>query len=123
MKKNLLPLVVTLSIILVCLCLLPTKAHAASESDLTFERNSDGASYYVLDCSTSASGALTIPATHNGKPVTSIGVDAFYGCTGLTSVTIPDSVTSIGEYAFGGCTGLTSVIIPNSVTSISEYAF
>ena len=55
--------------------------------------------------------------------VTSIGVSAFNGCTGLTSVTIPDSVTSIGGYAFYGCTGLTSVTIPDSVTSISEYTF
>ena len=55
--------------------------------------------------------------------ITSIGNNAFRGCTGLTSVMIPNSVTSIGDYAFKGCTGLTSVTIPNSVTSIGEYAF
>ena len=48
---------------------------------------------------------------------------AFAYCSGLTSVTIPNSVTSIGEHAFYGCSGLTSVTIPNSVTSIGEYAF
>jgi hypothetical protein len=58
-----------------------------------------------------------------GSSVTSIGQQAFYNCSGLTSVTIPNSVTSIGEYAFSGCTGLTSVTIPNSVTSIGERAF
>ena len=47
----------------------------------------------------------------------------FSGCTGLTSITIPDSITSIGAYAFSGCTGLTSITIPNSVTSIVTYAF
>ena len=43
-----------------------------------------------------------------GENVKSIGKNAFSGCTGLTSITIPNSVTSIGESAFSGCTGLTS---------------
>ena len=55
--------------------------------------------------------------------VKSIGDDAFYGCSGLTSVTIPDSVTSIRNYVFYGCSGLTSVTIPDSVTSIGVHAF
>ena len=55
--------------------------------------------------------------------VTNIGENAFYNCSGLTSVTIPNSVTSIGKSAFYGCSGLTSVTIPNSVTSIGKAAF
>ena len=57
------------------------------------------------------------------RKVTSIGNYAFYLCSKLTSVTIPNSVTSIGEGAFQSCSGLTSVTIPNSVTSIGGSAF
>ena len=75
----------------------------------------------------SVSGAVVIPSsvTNNGTTysVTSIGYSAFYSCSGLTSITIPNSVTSIGTYAFWRCSGLTSITIPNSVTSISEWAF
>ena len=80
-------------------------------------------SYY----SNEYSGNVVIPSSvvYNGNtyPVTSIGSEAFYYCSGLTSVTIPNSVTSIGSSAFYDCYGLTSVTIPNSVTSIGEWAF
>ena len=55
--------------------------------------------------------------------VTSIGFCAFGRCSGLTNLTIPSSVTSIGWSAFEGCSGLTSLTIPSSVTSIGGSAF
>jgi surface protein len=55
--------------------------------------------------------------------VTAIDNVAFFNCTGLTSVTIPETVTSIGNTTFKNCTSLTSITIPNSVTSIGVYAF
>ena len=55
--------------------------------------------------------------------VTSIDKEAFYNCTGLTSITIPNSVTSIGDRAFELCSNLTSITIPEGVTSIGDYAF
>ena len=72
--------------------------------------------------------ALTLPASftaYNGTLVKEyeIAERAFYGCTALKSVTIPESVTGIGHYAFSDCFGLTSVIIPDSVTSIGSFAF
>ena len=66
---------------------------------------------------------LEIPSTYKGKPITSIGDNAFSNRDSLTSVTIPDSVTCIGEWAFYDCDGLASIIIPDSVTTIDSYAF
>ena len=94
-----------------------------SKEDRTVE-----VTYYFSDNNQSyVKGDLIIPERflYNGKTykVTSIGDRAFYDCSGLTSVEIPNSVTSIGRSAFSDCSGLTSVEIPNSVTSIGEYAF
>ncbi len=62
----------------------------------------------------------TIPSDGS---VTKISNYAFYGCTGLISITIPDNFTSIGDFAFLGCSGLKNITIPDSVTFIGECAF
>ena len=119
MKKSIICImVVALSLFLLSFC-----AAAASGSDLTFELNDDGNSYYVSCCDKSAQGELMIPAKYNGKTVADIGYKAFENCRNLTSITIPEGITSIGRDAFRSCTSLTRIIIPDSVTSIGNRAF
>ena len=72
--------------------------------------------YAFYSCSSLTS--VTIP-----NSVTSIGASAFYFCNSLPSVTIPNSVMSIGGSAFYNCFSLESVTIPDSVTSIGNSAF
>lgn len=83
--------------------------------------------YYSTAISGTIPADLTIPTTlyvgETPYTVTSIGSSAFYNCSGLTSITIPEGVTSIGNSAFMRCSGLTSITIPRSVTRIDLYAF
>ena len=68
-------------------------------------------------------GRLTVPSELGGYPVTGLGESAFYNCTGLTDVTIPNGVTHIGPRAFSCCSGLVNVTIGSGVTSIEPYVF
>jgi hypothetical protein len=63
---------------------------------------------------------ITAVEFHN---ITSIGNEAFAGCSNITSITLPDGLTRIGKYAFQSCLNLTSITIPASVTTIGKYAF
>ena len=107
---------------------LPVLAEEVEIDGINYDLNADARQATVIAKSSARySGEVVIPESveYEGAAysVESIGYRAFYECSGLTSVTIPNSVTSIGAAAFRGCYALTSVTIPNSVTSIENWAF
>ena len=106
---------------------LTTWAQQYSFGGLQYEPTSVVYNYVSVTKCLTTTGALTIPSTvvlyGTTYTVNSIGSSAFENCSGLTEVTIPESVTSIGSSAFSGCSGLTEITIPNSVTSIYGNAF
>ena len=124
-----------LTTIAALLCSLTANAHdfevggiyytITSSADLTVKVTYRG--NYSDSYSNEYSGAVTIPSTvtYNSKSysVTSIGNYAFYECSSLTTIILPEGVTSIGERAFSGCSSLTSITLPDGMTSIEYCAF
>lgn len=127
------------------LTLLPAAAFAASAPESDFEYGVDKNTATITKYK-GAGGAVEIPATLGGYPVTGIQMQAFIECASLKSVSMPESMTWIGDSAFAGCTGLeqvefspnltaigsksfyscsdlTSVVVPDKVTSIGSLAF
>ena len=120
-----------LTTIVVLLCSLATSAHDFEVSGIYYNITSStdqkvavtyrGSSYNSY--SNEYSGAVIIPSTvtYNSETysVTSIGNSAFYDCSSLTSITIPEGVTSIGDYAFDNCTSLKEVTFEDGSTTLS----
>ncbi len=81
---------------------------------------------YIFGASFYSDNSNYVPKSLKSVTITSgtgIGAHAFYYCSGLTSINIPDSVTSIGKWAFSNCNELTNITIPDSVTGIGDAAF
>ena len=97
------------------------KAEAATSGYYTYTVSGGNAT--ITDVSTSISGDITIPSTLGGYSVNRIGDSAFWECTSLTGITIPNGIISIGENAFYNCKSVTNIIIPESVTNIGNFAF
>lgn len=72
---------------------------------------------------TGSGEAIDIPETINGRPVTSIGTNAFFNCGSLTAITVPESVTNIGDAAFYSCENLTGVYFHGDAPAIGSAAF
>lgn len=89
---------------------------------LAYEVRDDGVCL-ITGIGTCTDSDLVIPAEIDGYPVTRIEMGAFYGCTQLTSVVLPDTLERIAMEAFSGCTQLTNLVIPDSVESIQADAF
>ena len=119
--KRTFKMMISVATVLVCMLALVTVSSAETEGAFNYSVSNGEATITGFD--ESGTKEVVIPSTLGGYPVTSIGDYAFEGCTGLTSITIPDNVTSIENSAFKGCTGLTSIMIPDSVTSIGCEAF
>ena len=93
------------------------------EQDAQYLTYTAGEEGIIITGYTGDNTVIKLPSEMFGLPVTGIGDRVFYNFTGLTSITIPDSITDIGNSAFYGCNNLTSITIPNSVTSIGSSAF
>ena len=122
------------SLFILCLCFSAAWGHDVKIDGIYYNLNKDdntasvtykGNYYYSYE--NEYTGEVVIPETINVNgtqyQVTSLGNDCFSGCSGLTSITIPDSVTSLGSFCFYKCSGLTSITIPNSVTSLGDACF
>jgi len=120
MKDKIVKLFVGLLILGTFFAVVPDLVSADQDGDYTYAVSNGAATITDYTC---AGVAITIPSTLGGYPTVAIGDNAFYSCTFLTSVVIPDSVTTIGAKAFKSCTSLTSVTIPDSVITIGDDAF
>lgn len=92
-----------------------------TEGALTYGIDRDYAA--VIQCSKDARGEITIPDNINGVTVNIIAEEAFKDCTGITAVTIPESVLKVNEYAFSGCTSLKTVKNRADLQWVADYAF
>ena len=103
----------------------PTPTDVSENKDVSknfkYRLMSDGSVWISMYIGKDAN--VIIPSSINDCDVTGIGEDAFFDCTRLKSVKIPEGVTHIGWNAFEGCTNLSEITIPGSVTYVEGQIF
>lgn len=120
--KKFLAIILTLALALSLMSVATVTASAETEGDYEYELINGGTAVEITKYN-GTGGDVTIPATIAGKPVTGIGAEAFWDCTALTDIVIPNSVVSIGSGAFVGCTSLIDFSFPIGVTVIESGMF
>jgi len=103
-------------------------ADAARAEDYSYTINYGSVTTITITAYTGSGGAVTIPSTINGLPVTTIGYQAFNGNTNITSLIIPDSITSLESALYEGgpfasCVNLISVTLPKGINNIGVAMF
>ena len=88
-----------------------------------FALNSDGESYSVVELVDTSLAEVTVPDTYRDLPVTEIQYRAFYNCTAMISITLPDTIVNISTQAFSGCANLESIELPEGLRYIGNRAF
>ncbi len=113
------------AMLLICVLLLVPMASitVSAETSGVFTYTVSNNTAIITDCSTSASGSITVPSTLGGCPVTEIAYMAFLDCDNVTEFILGQNVKKIDSYAFLSCDKLVSVRMQNNVTEIGQYAF
>ena len=120
-SKKVLSLLLAVMILLSVLPFAGVTAFAAKSGDYKYQLLKDGTAEITEYTGTATN--LTIPSSLDGYTVTSIGAEAFWDCSSLTNVKIPNTVTNLGDFAFANCPNLKSATIPKSVKTIGDLIF
>ena len=120
MRRKIAALILSVITVVSLFCTVPAAAYVYED---TLEYSYRDGEIIITRCKETTSGKVEIPSEIDGYPVTGIGTDAFYHCSAITEVIIPNSVTRIGQGIFADCTSLTAVTFPESITAIENYTF